>query len=114
MAKRKNKDVKWYAFREEFNSNRHEHVNVLCGDFVDDLLNRIKKNEIVNYEQLKENVKRMLMYRYWSKAEHEVVVRSLFYREDRDNETKIDVWYQLEPNLDRICEYIIRELSIEF
>ena len=27
---------------------------------------------------------------------------------------KIDIWYQLEPNLDRIVEYIIRELDIKF
>ena len=112
--KRKNKDLKWYAFREEFNSNRLEYTNVLGVSFAEELLKRIKSEKIDNYDKLKDLVSRMLRYRFWSKAEHEVIVRSLIHRPDRDSETKIDIWYQLEPNIDRIIEYIMKELQIEF
>ena len=42
-------------------------------------------------------------------------VGDLPYKElNLDDFEKIDVWYQLEPNLDRICEYVIRELKLDF
>ena len=53
------------------------------------------------------------MYYYWSKAEHETVIGGLSAKEDNDFE-KHDIWWQLEPNLDRICEYIINTMQIEF
>lgn len=111
---RKNKNLRWYAFREEFNTNRLEYINVLGEEFAKEVLRRVKKDKIQDMYDFKDLVESMLMYRYWAKAEHEVVVRSLHHRPDRDNEFKIDVWYQLEPNLDRICEYIMKELQLEF
>ena len=111
---RKNKDLKWFAFREDFNSNTLVYINVLGKSFADELLKRIKKYKIVDYNSLKENIAGMLRYNYWGKAEHEVVVHSLIHRPDKDKEFKIDVWYQLEPNLDRIVEYIMKDLQIEF
>jgi len=112
--KKKNKKLEWYAFREDFNSNKLERVNVLGEWFVNDLFKRIKRDKIDNYEKLKEGIKSILMYYYWSKAEHEVLVTSLHHRPDKDEVFKIDIWYQLEPNLDRITEYVIKELDIEF
>jgi hypothetical protein len=114
MSKRKNKNLVWYAFREDFNSNELERFNVLYSSFADEILKRVKRNKIDTYDKFKEQVRSILMYNYWSKSEHEVLVTSLSYRPDRDKVSKIDVWYQLEPNLDRICEYIIRELLLEF
>ena len=114
MTKRKNNKLEWYAFREDFNKNELERVNVLGIDFAKELLKRIKQDKISSYNELKELIKRMLMYRYWSKAEHEVLVTSLHHRPDRDNVFKIDVWYQLEKNLDRITEYVMKELQIDF
>lgn len=112
--KRKNKNLEWYAFREDFNRNELERFNVLGTWFAEDILKRIKRDKIDSYDKLKNEIRSELMYHYWSKAEHEVIVRGLHYREDRDNEFKIDVWYQLEKNLDRITEYVMKELNIEF
>lgn len=103
----KNKKLEWYAFMEDFNSNELVYTNVLWS--LD--INKIKKMK--TYNEIKTELKRFLMYRFWSKAEYEVIVRGLCYRPDRDNEFKIDIWYQLEPNLDRITEYVIRELNIK-
>lgn len=114
MAKRKNKKLEWYAFREDFNKNELERFNVLGEWFAEDLLKRIKSDKIDNYEMLRDRIGSMLRYYYWSKSECEVLVTSLHHRPDRDNVFKIDVWYQLEKNLDRITEYVMKELQIEF
>ena len=78
-----------------------------------------KKEEKINefIQDRKEGIKRELMYYYWCKAEHEVMVTDLFprnYEDFQEQAVKIDIWYQLEPNLDRIVEYVIKNLNIEF
>lgn len=52
------------------------------------------------------------MYHYWSKCEHEILVGDLFTEED--DFKKIDAYRQIEMNLDRITEYVINELKINF
>ena len=95
---------------EDFNSNELVYTNVLWS--LD--INKIKKMK--TYNEIKTELKRFLMYRFWSKAEYEVIVCSLHGRPEkypsRYMEQKIDIWYQLEPNLDRITEYVIRELKL--
>ena len=108
----KKEKLEWYAFREDFNSHRLEVVNVL-GGLEEEIKERVKRNKISNYGDFKESIKRLLMYYYWCKAEHEVLVSGLFSRDKEDEIYKIDIWYQLEPNLDRIVEYIIKTLNLD-
>ena len=82
--KRKNKDLKWYAFRYDWNKQGLEVINVLGVSFAEDLLKRIKRDKISTYEELKEGIKRELMYIYWSRAEYEVLVmKSLKNKQQR-------------------------------
>lgn len=53
------------------------------------------------------------MYRYWSKCEHEVIISGLSSRALEDAE-KIDVWKQLEINLDNIVEYVNLKCDLKF
>ena len=110
---KRNKDLKWYAFYQDFNSDKLVYINVLSKDLIEDILKRIKsKNrKIDSYESLKEAIKSYLMWRYWCKSEYEVIVSNWC---GKDMKQKIDIWYQLEPNLDRITEYINRELKLDF
>lgn len=105
---KKNKKLEWYAFMEDFNSNELVYTNVLWS------LDTARIKKMKTYDDIKHSIESHLKYRFWSRAEYEVVVRSLIHRPDRDREFKIDVWYQLKPNLDRITEYVIRELNIKF
>lgn len=106
--------LEWYAFEHDFNSDTIIRFNVLNYGILD----RINKGlritndywKITNYEEMKTAVKRELMHHLWSKCEHEYEVKGLF----GDKSYKLDVWYQLEPNLDRIVEYIAREMNIQF
>ena len=114
MTKR-NKDLKWYAFYQELNSNKLIYTNVLSQDLIEDILKRVKSKskyrKIDSYITLREAIKSYLMWRYWCKSEYEVIVSNWG---GKDFEEKIDIWYQLEPNLDRITEYINRELNLNF
>lgn len=53
------------------------------------------------------------MYYYWSRCECEIAVGDLFAKYPDEYE-KIDAFRQIEMNLDRMVEYIIRELDIKF
>lgn len=110
-----NPKLEWYAFEHDINSDKFERINVLRSKDILDRINKGLKTEkdywkIYNYETLKKAVKNELMYRYWSKCEYEYEVKGLF----GDKSYKLDVFYQLEPNMDRIVEYIAREMNIQF
>ena len=49
-------------------------------------------------------------YYYWSRTEHEILVGGLFKNCKLE---KIDIFRQIEMNLDRITEYVNKELKIE-
>ena len=68
---------------------------------------------IDNKEDLKEWLKRELMYYYWCKSECEYVIGGLFNHEEKDLQ-KLDIWFQLEINLDRIVDYVMKEMNISF
>lgn len=115
--KRRNKKLEWYAFRHDWNTKGLVKTNVLGVSFAEDILKRIKRDKITTYEDFKEAVIRELKYHYMSKAEYEVLVTDLFPRDYEDfcnRAIKIDIWYQLEPNIDRIVKYIMEELRLEF
>ena len=102
----------WYAFREDFNSHNLERFNVLSG-YEEEIKKRIKREKITTREQFKESIRIMLMSRFWGRAEYEVLVSGLFTRDEDKYVFKIDVWYQLEPNLDLIVDYIIKEMKLK-
>ena len=114
----KNVKLEWYAFRYDTNSKKLVFTNVLNG-YEKAIARKVragvkdKWQPVYNYKTFKEFIKAELMYRYWCRAEHETLIGGLFHYEEDELE-KHDIWWQLEPNLDRICEYIIREMRIEF
>lgn len=112
MKRRKIKDLRWYAFEYDWNKKGVVRTNVLNTTLVEYAIKILQKNKITKVEDFKEVLKGELMYYYWCKSEHEVMVSGLF-PSNLDNAVKIDIWYQLEPNLDRIVEYVIRELDLK-
>ena len=110
---RRNKNLEWFAFEYDFNKRDVVRINVLGTYFAEDMLKRVKRDKLTTYNDIKEGIKRELMYHYWCKAEHEILVTDLFPKDFEKESVKLDVWFQLEPNLDRITEYVIRELKLE-
>ena len=109
----KNANLEWYVMYSDFGNKDIKRVNILGYDFAEIVAKEIKKKKITNRETLKEFLKREFMYHYWSKSEYEIAVGGLFAKYPDDFE-KLDVWFQLEKNLDTITDYIIYKMNINF
>lgn len=102
--------LEWHVLRWDFNQGLKAY-NVFSNSTVEDIRKLRKNGKIQTRQDLKEWLKRDLMYHYWSKAEHEMVVGPLFGKDIAKYE-KVDVWRQLEPNLDNITDYIIGAMGL--
>lgn len=107
----KKPDLKWNVLFEDSNARQIRTYNVLAGSFYDNLRKAIKKYKIKNRSQLKEYLTGEFMYHYWCKSEFEIAVGGLFVKDISELE-KIDVWYQLEMNLDNIVDYLISKMNL--
>lgn len=104
---KKSMKLEWYVLWNEFNSDEIRWFNIFRN------INVIKGVEMslkkyVDYPTFKEEMEKVFKYSFWSKAEYEILVSGL----SKNSETyKIDIWYQIEPNLDLICRHIIEEYN---
>ena len=97
----KNVNLQWYVLEWDVNNKKIKPINILAG-ITEDLVREIKSGRVHNKSILREYLKTVFVYYYWSKAEHEMIVSDLFGK----NQEKIDVWKQIEPNLDLIVDYV--------
>lgn len=97
-----------------YNSNTHmiSRYNILGGSFAQDVSKAIKKYKITTRASFREWLKSEFRYHYWSKSECEILVGPPHSRFEEKDFDKIDIWYQIYPNLDIIMEYIIKEMNI--
>lgn len=72
-----------------------------------------KKRRPVTQEHWKEFVRMHGMYRYWSRCEYEIIVSSWPPNPRKDNSVKIDVWNQIENNLNIVVEFLMSEYGKE-
>lgn len=106
----KKANLEWYAIRWDSNKGETEKINVLQG--LEELIVKdMWKGVIKDREDLKFWLKLKLVHDYWSKSEMEMNVCGLHSKYPKELE-KIDVWEQLEPNLDRITDYVIEAMEL--
>lgn len=104
--------LEYMAIMHDWNSHSPKYVNVLGDRLKDDIIKLIKSGDIHDRESLKKRVMVLLRYYYMSKAEYEVMVGDLFCKPEEM--FKVDVWYQLEPNIDHIIDHIIKEMNLGY
>lgn len=102
--------LKWNVLNYDFNKDKIIEYNIFDKEFEYNIKNAIKNKQILNYSELKSYIKKEFKYKYWSRTEYEISVSGLFSK----NSEKIDIYKQLEMNLDRITEYINNELRLNF
>ena len=97
--------VEWNVYCYDVNSRKIKIHNVFNHwRFIEYSAKYIKKYKD-DKEALEEQIRRELMYYYWSKYEWEVIV-SPFTSNPKDSECiKIDVYQQVKMNWDRFFEY---------
>lgn len=105
--KTKNVNLKWYVLRWDFNSKKVINYNILQWR-KEDIANEVRRKSIYNKSILREYLKTTFMYDYWSKTECEFYISDLH----GDDYEKIDIWRQIEPNLDLIVEYVNSKMEL--
>lgn len=97
--------LKFYVLLFDFNRKEAKMSNIFDNIIVrEDIIKAIKKK--VSKEELKETLSSVCKYVFWSRCEYEVVVTGF---PNNEKSEKIDAWFQIEPNLDIITEYLWQE-----
>lgn len=105
----KNVNLEWYVLNWNYSKSKIINYNILEG-LKESIAKEVKSRRVYNKSILREYLKTQLMYYYWSKAEHEFYISDL----QGNNYEKIDMWRQIEPNLDNIVEYINLKMELNF
>jgi hypothetical protein len=106
----KNSNLEWYVLKYDANSDSIVTYNVMTG-IAELLYKKVKKKEVYNRASLKEFLKKEFMYNYWSRTEYEILVSGL---SSDANIEKIDIYEQLEMNLDNITDYVNLKCDLRY
>lgn len=105
--------LKWCVLNYDWNKKKVVNQNVFYEGTYDELKKARKNKKFSNRQELKEFLRRDFQYHYWSKVECEIMVGDVGIRNIDDLE-KIDIYRQLEMNLDQITDYVIKEMNFRF
>lgn len=97
----------FYVLNWDFNSDDLEQYDILpyfreCYK----KLNKDKRPKTVN--EWKDFVKNKGMYQFWSRCQYEIIVTGW---PQQKNEVKVDVWMQIEMNIDVIVSILMEEFG---
>ena len=106
---RKKAKLEYYVLNFDFNGRKIINYNVLSN--WEDAIRKMKKKSN-SYEEFKELLMREFKYRYWGKAEYEIIAAGLMFQDE--SAVKIDVWSQIEPNFNIIADYIKNTMNLEW
>ena len=108
----KKSNLEWYVLIYDSNIKKIVDINIMYR--IAELVGKnVRKKVIYDKKTLKEFLKREFMCRYWCKYEYEIAMSGLSER-DFANAEKIDVWRQIEKNLDNIVEYVNIKCDLKF
>ena len=106
-----NKNLEWNVLIFDWNRKKVVDYNIFSYQFIEGLNKKVKANEVTNIEELKEHILAWSRRRYWARAEYEIMVGDLCVNDIRKLE-KIDVHRQIMMNIDKITDYINKELEV--
>ena len=97
--------LSWLVYNEDFNTRCIREFDIFNHhSFRQDCIKNAKKNKD-DMEAFVENLRRDLMYYFWSKCEWEIILDGWPHRDDfRDK--KIDVYDQVALNWDVFIDYL--------
>ena len=104
-------DFEWYVMNDDFNKKEIAPYNIFNNRYIFEETNKLcvkyKRNKM-NFEDFTEELRRIIMYELWSRCQYEIIVSSLF---DKNEETfkKIDCYEQVLPNIKILAKYVLEE-----
>lgn len=106
----KNKKLQWFVLNWDFNSNKLYYMNIFDNSFKEDLYKFYRSKKLKSLQDLKDFIERYCRWRFWARREYEILVGDLSSKDE--DFVKVDVYQQVEKNLDRITEYVNNYLQI--
>ena len=105
----KNVNLEWYVLEWDSNKKKVVSRNILKG-LEESIAREVRTKSIYDKSILKEYLKTEFMYHYWCKCEWEFYISDLF----GNNHEKVDIWRQIEPNLNLIVDYVNDKMKLNF
>ena len=99
-----NKDLCWYVFNYDWNTNEviiYDVCHILRFDHCKKELLAVIKNR----DKFEERLKQLCKYYFWSRREYEISIGDAF-ETDCSRLEKFDIWDQLELNWTQFVNYI--------
>lgn len=92
----------WNVFHYNFNLKKIEKMNIFYGGFLKDVENILVED--MNRKDFDERLNTSLLYYYWSKCEHEIVIKP--WVGDDSVEYKTDIYTQVILNWKQFSDYV--------
>ena len=98
----------YYVITWDFNRDQIEKYNIM--DYLINCFKGIKKNIDIpkTFEEYKDFILRKSKYQFWSRCEYECIVHGFPVKK---NEYKLDVYEQIEMNIDVITKHFINQIN---
>jgi folate-binding Fe-S cluster repair protein YgfZ len=68
------KELNYFVYRHNFNQHKIEKYNVLSKYIVNEIKDRTKN--ITDKDEFSEEIRKIMLYHFWSKSEHEIILSS--------------------------------------
>ena len=99
------RDMEWYVYINNFNGSRIEKYNIFEHGGFNEAVRQAYKQYKDDFPEFSTEVKRKLMYLFWSKCEWEIILHD-WPESDRCTKKKIDVYQQVMLNWDVFIKYV--------
>lgn len=118
--KKKNINAEFYVFNLD-TENKIYRRNIITTELTDRIYKEVKKGKIKTFEELRHEI-RMYYSKYWSRVQFEFMVSgmmenltNIMKKENRNYSIgkKVDVFYQIEKNLNIITEILINRMELD-
>lgn len=95
--------MEWFVWYYDNNEKKIDKFNVFRSvRFTDSLSKTLKRR--LNIEEFREELRKDLMYAFWSKFEYETTISS--FPQDKDVVRKVDIYEQVMMNFDAFAYYV--------
>ena len=104
--------MEWYVLNYDFNKKEAYSFNIFnSANFLEGLKRIMQEYEGMGMteKEFLERLDSVLRCSFWGKCEYEIYVTDAF----NDNESKIDVYSQIKPNIEILANYIVENYQLE-
>ena len=103
-------ELEWFVLNYDFNRKKIENYNIFRNFY---FIENVKKllEEHLTFEDFIIQLDKKLRYSFWSKREYEISVGDAF-EENLNKYEKIDVYFQVKPNIKILAKYIIDNYKV--